>query len=88
MTAAPDSDAECDALLVAAGLNPSPQDRADLRMAYRTLRAMKTRVRAVLMWQSETAHVFAPLTAPAADRHTAGVMDNIPVKAAGINGGT
>ncbi len=88
MTAAPDSDAECDALLVAAGLNPSPDDRADLRKAYRSLRAMKTRVRAALMWQSETAHVFAPLTAPAADRHTAGVMDTIPAKAARIDGGS
>ena len=88
MTAMPDPDAECDALLVAAGLAPSPGDRADLRKAYRSLQAMKARVRGALMWQSDTAHVFAPLTAPAADRRTAGAMDSIPVKATRFDGGT
>ncbi len=82
MTDASDSDAECDALLVAAGLNPSPEDRADLRQAYRTLRPMKERVRAALRWQSETAHVFAPLTTSPADRRTSGAMDGISIKAA------
>ena len=79
MTARPDSDAECDALLVAAGLTPSPEDRADLRKAFRALLVMKERVRDALMWQGEPAHVFAPLTGAVADRRAAGAMDNIPV---------